>query len=145
MVFDALIGETDRHEENWGIELTKKGYKFSPFYDNGCNLLREFRNESYALKYYDNISKFEEYIYKSKTYIYKENSKQRFKHFELIEYLNHEYHNILIKEITNLKKLTDNKIEKIINKIPDELLTNKHKEYIIRYLKKRRNILLSIR
>src|SRR5699024_6715247 len=33
------------------------------------------------------VAKFENYILKSKTYIYKENSSQRYKHFELIEYL----------------------------------------------------------
>lgn len=144
MLFDALVGETDRHEENWGVEITKDGYEFSPLYDNGCNLLREFRNEEYAAKYYDDIQRFDAYIYKSKTYIFKEDNKHRYKHFELIEYLNEEYHDILVKEIRNLNKLTDDKIENIVNKIPNELLTDKHKEYIIYYLKKRRDILLSI-
>lgn len=144
MLFDALVGETDRHEENWGVEITKDGYEFSPLYDNGCNLLREFRNEEYAAKYYDDIQRFDAYIYKSKTYIFKEDNKHRYKHFELIEYLNEKYHDILVKEISNLNKLTDDKIENIVNKIPDELLTDKHKKYIIYYLKKRRDILLSI-
>lgn len=144
MLFDALVGETDRHEENWGVEITKDGYEFSPLYDNGCNLLREFRNEEYAAKYYDDIQRFDAYIYKSKTYIFKEDNKHRYKHFELIEYLNEEYHDILVKEIRNLNKLTDDKIENIVNKIPNELLTDKHKEYIIYYLKKRGDILLSI-
>lgn len=144
MVFDALIGETDRHEENWGIEITANGYEFSPFYDNGCNLLREFRNEENAIPYYNGIKNFFAYINKSKTYIYKEDNKHRFKHFELISYLNENYHDILINEINNLNKLTDNIIEDIVNKVPDELLTDKHKQYIIEYLKKRRDILLSI-
>lgn len=144
MIFDALIGETDRHEENWGIKVTKYGYEFSPFYDNGCNLLREFKNEAYAHKYYDNYDKFDLYIRKSKTYIYKEDNKHRFGHFELISYLNDNYHDILIKEISNLNKLTDDLIENIVNKIPDELLTVKHKEYIIYYLKKRKEILINI-
>lgn len=145
MVFDALVGETDRHEENWGIEITESGYEFSPLYDNGCNLLREFRNEENAIPYYKGIKDFDAYINKSKTYIYKEDNKQRFKHFELINYLNENYHDILINYINNLNKLTDNIIENIVNKIPDELLTDKHKQYIIYYLKKRRDILLSIK
>ena len=36
-------------------------------------------------------------------------------------------------------------IENIVNRIPDDLLTDKHKIYIIMYLKRRRNILLSIK
>lgn len=145
MVFDTLVGETDRHEENWGIEITEKGYEFSPLYDNGCNLLREFRNEENAIPFYNGIKDFDAYIHKSKTYIYKEDNKHRFKHFELIDYLNEKYHDILIKEIKNLDKLTDDIIEDIVNKIPDELLTDKHKQYIIYYLKKRRDILLKIK
>ena len=40
MIFDALIGEQDRHEENWGI-TEKEGKSFiSPLYDNGDSLLR---------------------------------------------------------------------------------------------------------
>ena len=43
-----------------------------------------------------------------------------------------------------IKYLDDKKIEMIVNKIPNELLTDHHKEYIIIYLKKRRDILLNM-
>ena len=35
MLFDALIGNTDRHHENWGVI---NGRKLSPLYDNGISL-----------------------------------------------------------------------------------------------------------
>ena len=44
-----------------------------------------------------------------------------------------------------MKLLTDEKIENIVNKIPSELMIKEHKKYIIYYLKKRRDILLSIK
>ena len=144
MIFDCLVGEQDRHEENWGITIYNKKYKLSPLYDNGCNLLRNFKDEKYANDYYNGIKSFDSYIKKSKSLIYKEDHKKQYKHFELIDYLNENYHDIVQKEILNLKKLTDNKINNIINMIPDHLLTDKHKEYIIKYLIKRRDILLSI-
>lgn len=52
MIFDALVGEQDRHEENWGIEFVNNKYKISPLYDNGCSLLKEFKNEEFANKFY---------------------------------------------------------------------------------------------
>lgn len=64
MIFDALVGEQDRHEENWGIERIGEKYKISPLYDNGCNLLRNFRDETYAEKYYSGIKNFDAYIMK---------------------------------------------------------------------------------
>ncbi len=144
MVFDALIGEQDRHEENWGIEITDSKYKISPLYDNGDSLLREFKNKDLAELYYSNNKDFNAYINRSKTMIFKEDSKAKYKHFELIDYLNANYSDIVKKEIINLQKLTNDSIEMIVNRIPNELLTKKHKEYIIVYLKKRRDILLNI-
>lgn len=144
MVFDALTGEQDRHEENWGIMRIGNQYKFSPLYDNGCNLLKYFKNETYARDYYNGKKNFNAYINKSKTIIYKEDNKKQYKHFELIEYLNDTYHEIVQREILNLNKLTDDVIGSIVERIPDDLLTRMHKDYIINYLKKRRDILLKI-
>lgn len=145
MIFDALIGEQDRHEENWGI-TEKQGKSFiSPLYDNGDSLLREFRNISNAQKYYDGIKDFNAYIERSQTIIYKEDNKSKYKHFELIKYLYDKFPQHVIPEIINLNKLTDEIIEELVNKIPDELLTNEHKKYIIMYLIRRRDILLNIK
>ena len=145
MVFDALIGEQDRHEENWGlIKNHSNNYKLSPLYDNGVSLLKEFKNPNNLKKYDDGIKDFDKYINRSHTLIYKENHKEKYKHFELIKYLYNEYGTIVENEIKNLNKLTDKIIEKIVNKIPDDLLTIKHKFYIIQYLRKRRDILLNI-
>ena len=145
MIFDALVGEQDRHEENWGIERVGEKYKISPLYDNGCSLLRNFRDEVYAEKYYSGIKNFDAYINKSETLIYKEDNKKKYKHFELIRYLNDKYHEIVQNEIKKLDNFTDEIISDIVNKIPNDLLTEKHKEYIIYYLKKRRDIMLEIK
>lgn len=144
MIFDALVGEQDRHEENWGIQRIGKEYQMSPLYDNGCNLLREFKDYNLAKQYYSKQKDFNAYIERSKTIIYKEDNKTKYKHFELIEFLNKNYHNEVQNEISNLNKLTDKEINNIVERMPDELLTKQHKEYIIDYLKKRRDRLLNI-
>lgn len=143
MVFDALIGEQDRHEENWGITEKNGKYSISPLYDNGDSLLREFKNKDTLKKFQNGEKDFDAYINRSKTLIYKEDNKKRYKHFELIDFLNKNYHEIVKTEIDNLNKLTDNDIDLIVNRIPSELLTNSQKEYIICYLRKRRDILLN--
>lgn len=145
MIFDALIGEQDRHEENWGITRHDGKYEMSPLYDNGCSLLREFKDEKYAEKFYNGIKDFNSYILKSQSIIYHDDHIRKYKHFELIEYLNGISHDIVQRELEKLNELTDEAIESIVNKIPDELLTIQHKNYIIMYLEKRRDILLSIK
>ena len=49
-----------------------------------------------------------------------------------------------ITRIKKLENLTDNKISNIVNNIPEEYLTQKHKKYIIKYISKRRDILLNM-
>lgn len=144
MIFDALIGEQDRHEENWGIIEKNNKYFISPLYDNGDSLLREFKNITNLNKYKDGIKDFDAYIKRSKTLIYKEDNNKRYGHFELIEYLYNKFPKLVTPEINKLQILTDKAIEKIVEKTPNELLTNEHKKYIIQYLIKRRNILLYI-
>ena len=112
MVFDALVGETDRHEENWGIIKKNGKYKISPLYDNGCNLLREFKNEQLATQYYDEKKDFNSYIKRAKSVIYKDDHSRRYNLFELIEYLYQRYPNQIKQEIDNLRKLTTEKLKK---------------------------------
>lgn len=146
MLFDALIGETDRHEENWGITKSKEGYKISPLYDNGCNLLRDFKKEDFANLYCGSNPKrsFDAYIKNATSYIYDDKHHRRYKLFKLIEYLYKEYPSEIEAEILNLENLTDEVIKKIVDQIPDDILTDQHKGCIIIYLKKRRDILKNI-
>ncbi|WP_282949568.1 hypothetical protein [Sphingopyxis sp. Geo24] len=50
LTFDAIIGNTDRHQDNWGIlwrsdEAGKLAPRFSPAFDNGTSLLHEIMEE----------------------------------------------------------------------------------------------------
>ena len=89
MLFDSLIGEQDRHEENWGITKSL--------------------NDNYGKKY---------------------------KHFALIDELLNIYPDQMKKIIKNLKKLNDKKVEDIVNAMPKNYLSEKHKKCIIIFIKK---------
>lgn len=144
LVFDALIGETDRHEENWGIIIKNEHYQISPLYDNGCNLLREFKDEKLAEQYYTGKKKFDAYIERSKSLIYNETTGRRYTHFQLIKELYKEYPDVIKKEIINIDNLTDNKIEEIVKSIPNQMMSDKQKEYIIKFIKIRKEKLKEI-
>lgn len=141
MVFDALIGETDRHEENWGILNKNNKYDLSPIYDTGCNLLREYKTveaiERFKKK---DMKKFSE---NSLTCIYNKD-KKRYKHFKLIEKLYEEYPQIVIKEINKIEKLKDSEIMIIVKKIPKKLMLDEHKKLIYEYILLRKERLINI-
>jgi len=45
LLFDALIGNTDRHQDNWGFIISPpnpaRSYRLSPYFDNGTSLGHE--------------------------------------------------------------------------------------------------------
>ena len=50
LVLDAVIGNTDRHHENWGFQLRRRGEKdwdisLAPSFDHASSLGRELRDE----------------------------------------------------------------------------------------------------
>ena len=143
MIFDALIGEQDRHEENWGLIKENNIYRLSPLYDSSCNLLRDFKKQENAEKIYNGIIDFNKFILRSQTCIYKDNLKSRYKHFELIEYVYKKYPKIVKEELKKIRRLTNEKIKNIVDKLPNGIITEMHKEYICKYLIKRKTILLN--
>lgn len=140
-VFDALIGESDRHEENWGyIRSNKSGnIIFAPFYDNGDSLMHNI-NDGQIEEYTNDEARFLKYINKSKTKIL-DNNGHKIKHFQLIDYLITENPTLLREELQKTKRLTDDIIKEIIYGIPDEYLPRSHKKILQRYISIRRDIL----
>jgi hypothetical protein len=59
-VFDALIGNTDRHQDNWGI-IEPVG-SLSPVFDNGTSMGYEVRKEDFWR--FDDFSYLEKYVAK---------------------------------------------------------------------------------
>ena len=41
LLFDALIGNTDRHQDNWGFVFRPDCFRLSPLFDNGTSLGHE--------------------------------------------------------------------------------------------------------
>lgn len=141
-VFDALIGESDRHEENWGYIRTSKSSDIvlAPFYDNGDSLMHNI-NKNRVEEYINDEAGFLRYIYKSKTKIL-DNNGHKIKHFQLIDHLISENPVFLRDELQKTKRLTDDIIKDIIYGIPDEYLPQNHKDILQRYISIRRDILL---
>ena len=103
LLFDALIGNSDRHHSNWGITETKgslsaeKGLfpvnvmTLSPLYDNGSSLC-SYINESDVEKILKDKMRYESIINtKSKSAIGWNNIRP-IRHFELIKNLRNEYY-----------------------------------------------------
>lgn len=148
IIFDTLIGNTDRHQDNFGMKRDEVSNRieFAPFYDNSSSLGRELGVERIQKMFKDKFM-FEAYLFNKKSAPQIRwgdainNSRLNFFAFlkEVIHYTPE------IKEYgEGISKLTDSEIDRIIHLIPSTIMSDIHKEFVYKLLTKRRDIMLEV-
>lgn len=176
IIFDAIIGNQDRHQENWAIIYSidldrvnkirdllkilycilvrKKNnrifYKFSPLYDNGSSLGREFDKKQLS-NLLNNDSRFEKYINRSLCHI--RWGLDQISHFELIKQLKFHYPELIKDRFQYIfNKYNNFEFKELIEKIDDNLvgkyakykLEEERKEFVFRLVNRRLEILKEV-
>ncbi|MBL3625873.1 HipA domain-containing protein [Bacillus sp. RHF6] len=144
IVFDALVGNGDRHQDNWGITRHEKREEefLSPLYDNSASLGRELSDKA-TNDFNLDESSFIRYIHKGRGKI-GWLDKKRENHFLMLKRLLCIFPTEVKYNIDKLNLLTDEKINYIVNNIPLEVITLNQKSFVINYIKKRKEIILKI-
>ncbi|KXG09917.1 Serine/threonine-protein kinase CtkA [Anoxybacillus sp. P3H1B] len=144
IIFDALVANGDRHQDNWGITRhdNRSEVFISPLYDNSACLGRDLTQER-LIKYNSSEEQLLRYIYKGKSKIGWDEIRNE-NHFRLVRRLGKLYPSEIRQLIYQLRKLDDYSIENIVNKLPAEVISCEHKEFVKKFLKKRRDILIRI-
>lgn len=144
IVFDILIGNTDRHSQNWGIVINGNNIRMATAYDNSSSLGREFhsnKNKS-EIKLKDEKS-FKAYCHSKKgSYMIGWKGIYGIPHFEFLELLYEEYPEEISINIKKLKKLSDEVILKIVRLIPKDIMKEVNKQLTIKILKYRRDYMI---
>lgn len=128
LIFDCIIGNEDRHQENWGIIVSthrigddiKKSYAFAPIYDSGSSLGRELREEKIKQMLSDTIQ-LDAYVSRGKSEVHWKGEDGKQRHFELLRKIAQTgYKSFIAEEINRIRKLYDKeKITSIIHHIDD--------------------------
>lgn len=156
LLFDALIGNSDRHHSNWGITETKafpyveKGVfpvnamTLSPLYDNGSSLC-SYINESDIGTILKDKMKYEAIINtKSKSAIGWNNIRP-IRHLELVKDLRNEYYESTVNIVIDIKKnITEQSIDDILNNFDDKIISNQMKKLLKKFIIDRRNKIIEI-
>ena len=151
LLFDALIGNSDRHHSNWGITETKgflsveKGVfpvnamTLSPLYDNGSSLC-SYINESDIETILKDKIRYESIINtKSKSAIGWNNIRP-IRHFELIKNLRDEYYEETVNLVKNIKKnITEQSVDTILSNFDDNIISSQMKKLLKKFIIDRRN------
>lgn len=149
IVFDALIGNSDRHHSNWAVLFsTPTDIKFSPLYDNGsslCCYINEMDIDSYLGKDIFRFNALVDTRSKSRIRI-NLNDKKEPSHREMLEFISKSTYNIYCKEIVDRinQNLTRQKIQDILNEYSNDLLSPKRKELISKFINEKAKIINNI-
>lgn len=144
-IFDFLIGNSDRHQNNWAIIKDITHTKLCPVYDNGSSLCCYETEEDLSLCLRDKM-KFNALVdSKSKSMIridkYK---KKKPTHLQVIEYIKDKFYEDTIDFVINVGKiLTDNKIDSIMN-IYEGYLSANREDVIKKFVKYKVHKLLNV-
>lgn len=152
IVFDCLIGNSDRHHSNWGvIPCIKKiangeciCLKLCPLYDNGSSLCAYEDNSDIEIFFKDKM-KFEALVNtKSKSAIGWENERP-IKHFDLLKKLKENEYELTISYIEKIKdNVNEKSINRILNEFDNNIISEDMKKLLKMFLLERRKRMLEI-
>lgn len=144
--FDFMIGNTDRHQSNWGvIKEEEKIVGIAPIYDNGsslCAYIKEENIDSYLGK--DKL-KFKSLVDTKSTSRIRIDKKKRKEptHLEMIKHIKGNNEEIFIENLNRINsKLTEDVIDNIINNMKE--ITLKRKKLIKKYITTKKEIINKI-
>lgn len=142
-IFDCLIGNTDRHHNNWGIivNVYTGEQRFSPLYDNDSSLccLEDEREIDQILK--DRHRYLALLTTKSKSKIGLNNIK-RPRHLDMVKYLKENYYDYVKEYIERIgDNITPNSISTLLNRFGNDIISDKFKTLLVRFILDRRELI----
>lgn len=133
-VVDALIGNTDRNNSNWGVVVRENGKKeLAPVYDNGNCLNSKWDDEKMQMVLSNEIN-LETEAFSARRCIF-ELEGRKLNPYHLIERMEYEGCNNAVRTITPKVAAALPQIEKMILEIP--VLTEIQKEFYLSVMRKR--------
>ncbi|MCP1359299.1 HipA domain-containing protein [Aneurinibacillus migulanus] len=140
MVFDAFIGNQDRHCQNWGILGSNGTYRMAPPYDNGSSLGQLLTEQKINQMMRDTMM-FKGFINRGYSIVGLAGKKKP-KYHLILEHVKQQYPKEIEETINRLDALEETSIIRIIDAIPDEVMSSLHKEFVNKLIQYRKNWLL---
>ena len=136
VVLDALIGNTDRHHENWGIlRWERKGSHWvdlfvTPSFDHASSLGRELQDERR-----DRIlaeDRLGDYVEKGRGAIYWSEADRRGPSpLELVRRATLSYPDLFRPALTKLEKLDEGSVDALVNRVPSDWMSPSARKFAI--------------
>ena len=134
VVLDALIGNTDRHHENWGIlRREQKGWVdlfVAPSFDHASSLGRELQDTRRdRILAEDRIG---DYVEKGRGAIYWSEADRRGPSpLELVRRATLSYPDLFRPALTKLEKLDEGSVDALVNRVPSDWMSSSARKFAI--------------
>ena len=139
VIFDCLIGNSDRHHSNWG-KIDSWDYK-EPYFIFHCDIAPLYDNGSSLCSY---INESDIGIILSKSTIGWESTRP-IRHFELITNIRNTYYDDTIDFVENIKeKVNEESIEDILCNFNNNIISEKMKNLLKKFIIDRKNRIINI-
>ncbi len=144
LMFDYLIGNSDRHQNNWAIIIEDDKKEWSPLYDNSSSLCAYISEEQIAGYFGKDKNRWNALVdTKSRSLLRcKEFDEKRPTHLTVLKYLKENYFEEtcgFAKKIVTI--MTEKQIYDILKSYSKEELSDNKKKLISKYLSEKRQML----
>lgn len=149
MIFDMVIGNTDRHQNNWGIKVNfkEKYFSFAPFYDNGSSLCCYINENNIDDMLGNDIVRYNALVDSKSTSRIRIDGKVKKepKHTDVMRYLYNKNPIIFKKTFEDIVNKLDSKwIDAMLDNYPEEILSKNRKILISKFLNSKMGLLKQI-
>lgn len=152
LVFDALVGNTDRHHQNWGVLIEQRVVpdrlptfvlQLAPTFDHASSLGRELTDEARNRKLSE--GSMERYIRKGRGGIFENpHSKHGLSPLALTEMLAHRYPEFFRPWQGRVRGLPESAWTDLVERIPDERISPSGRAFVLAFLSVSRKLISEI-
>ena len=145
LVLDALIGNTDRHHENWAILLraSPSVLEVAPTFDHASSLGRELRDPR-RLGLLQN-GRIEDYVRKGRGAIYLRTTDEHGENpLRLVEYGTRQFPEYFLPVLKKLQKISPADFKLILDRVPAARMSTTSKDFALGYMSYTYNALIKL-
>ena len=144
LVLDALVGNTDRHHENWALlrreSLQGVDYRLAPSFDHASSLGRELKDERRLLLLQRN--RLDEYIHRGPGAVYLAVlGEKAISPVELVQRLVVSFPDCFRPWLRSLEGVTTEAVEAILSRVPVGWMSDQQRQFAASLMKRARELM----